>query len=262
MRALPKKTGVCSPARTRSRSKALAAPSRSSRASTEIRRQGRGPDHRAFAADPRLAPHAETFRRRERDARVTHGLALLRAGRSDEARAALREALAQGLNEYEGAVLLISHDRHLVNACADRLWVVQEGTVTPYEGSLDDYRTELLRAVRQQQKADKPARDKNGTLGHHTKSGQKHRKRNAAEKRAALMPLKQAAQLAEERLSELQSAQEKLQNVLTRPNFFRDMPQKAQDLAIKGRQLQIQIAAAEDNWLAAQEAYETALAEE
>ncbi|HBF98464.1 MAG TPA: hypothetical protein DDW95_07940 [Alphaproteobacteria bacterium] len=173
-----------------------------------------------------------------------------------------REALAQGLNEYEGAVLLISHDRHLVNVCADRLWVVQEGTVTPYEGSLDDYRTELLRAVRQQQKADKPARDKNGTLSHHTKSGQKHRKRNAAEKRAALTPLKQAAQLAEERLSELQSAQEKLQNILTRPNFFRDMPQKAQELAIKGRQLQIQIAAAEDNWLAAQEAYETALAEE
>ncbi len=173
-----------------------------------------------------------------------------------------REALAQGLNEYEGAVLLISHDRHLVNACADRLWVVQEGTVTPYEGNLDDYRTELLRAVRQQQKADKPARDKNGTLSHHTKSGQKHRKRNAAEKRAALTPLKQAAQLAEERLSELQSAQEKLQNILTRPNFFRDMPQKAQELAIKGRQLQIQIAAAEDNWLAAQEAYETALAEE
>src|SRR4029079_13692443 len=45
-----------------------------------------------------------------------------------------REALVRALNEYEGAVILISHDRHLVDACADRLWIVRGGTVRSYAG--------------------------------------------------------------------------------------------------------------------------------
>ncbi len=45
-----------------------------------------------------------------------------------------REALIHALNDYEGAVILISHDRHLIEATADRLWMVRGGTVTPYEG--------------------------------------------------------------------------------------------------------------------------------
>ena len=55
-----------------------------------------------------------------------------------------REALAQALNGYDGAVMLISHDRRLLESCADRLWLVAEGTVTPYDGDLDDYRRWLL----------------------------------------------------------------------------------------------------------------------
>ena len=55
-----------------------------------------------------------------------------------------REALVQALTEYEGAVILISHDRHLIEACADRLWIVRGGTVRSYDGDMDSYRTELL----------------------------------------------------------------------------------------------------------------------
>src|SRR5690606_12070023 len=55
-----------------------------------------------------------------------------------------REALIQALNTYEGAVILISHDRHLVDACADRLWLVKGGTVRSYAGDIDAYRAELL----------------------------------------------------------------------------------------------------------------------
>ncbi|MFZ1102139.1 MAG: ABC-F family ATP-binding cassette domain-containing protein, partial [Hyphomicrobiaceae bacterium] len=55
-----------------------------------------------------------------------------------------REALARALNDYEGAVILISHDRHLVDACADRLWLVRGGTVRTYEGDMATYRTECL----------------------------------------------------------------------------------------------------------------------
>ena len=55
-----------------------------------------------------------------------------------------REALIRALTEYEGAVILISHDRHLVEATADRLWLVKNGTVKSYDGDMENYRTDLL----------------------------------------------------------------------------------------------------------------------
>src|SRR4051794_37210861 len=55
-----------------------------------------------------------------------------------------RAALIEAINDYPGAVILVSHDQHLIEACADRLWLVGEGTVAPYEGDLDDYRRLVL----------------------------------------------------------------------------------------------------------------------
>ena len=51
-----------------------------------------------------------------------------------------REALVHALNDYSGAVILITHDRHLIEACADRLWLVANGTVKPFDGDIEDYR--------------------------------------------------------------------------------------------------------------------------
>ncbi len=51
-----------------------------------------------------------------------------------------RRALIEALNDYEGAVILISHDRHLIEATVDRLWLVNGGTVTTFEGDMDEYR--------------------------------------------------------------------------------------------------------------------------
>src|SRR5215813_14081202 len=55
-----------------------------------------------------------------------------------------REALVRALNDYEGAVILISHDRHLMDACTDRLWIVRDGTVRSYDGDMERYRSECL----------------------------------------------------------------------------------------------------------------------
>ncbi len=55
-----------------------------------------------------------------------------------------REALLAALNDFPGAVIVISHDRHLLDACANRLWLVADGTVAPYDGDLDDYRARVL----------------------------------------------------------------------------------------------------------------------
>ena len=62
-----------------------------------------------------------------------------------------RQALVQALGAYEGAVILVSHDPHLVHLIADRLWLVAEGTVRPYDGDIDDYRR-LLTEQRRQEK--------------------------------------------------------------------------------------------------------------
>lgn len=55
-----------------------------------------------------------------------------------------RAALISAVNDFPGAVVLVSHDRHLLDACADRLWLVAGGTVAPYDGDLDQYRREVL----------------------------------------------------------------------------------------------------------------------
>src|SRR5271155_4120053 len=57
-----------------------------------------------------------------------------------------RAALAEAINEYPGAVMMVSHDRYLIEACADQLWVVADGKVTSYDGDLDDYRRMVLSA--------------------------------------------------------------------------------------------------------------------
>jgi ATP-binding cassette subfamily F protein 3 len=68
-----------------------------------------------------------------------------------------REALVEALTAYTGAVILVSHDMHLLSLVADRLWLVQGGRVTPYEGDLESYRGKLLSGEGAGKSADKPA---------------------------------------------------------------------------------------------------------
>src|SRR5216684_1333649 len=57
-----------------------------------------------------------------------------------------RAALAEAINEFPGAVIMVSHDRYLIEACADQLWVVADRAVTNFDGDLDDYRRMVLSA--------------------------------------------------------------------------------------------------------------------
>ena len=66
-----------------------------------------------------------------------------------------REALVMAINDYEGAVILISHDRHIIETCADQLWLVKDGTVQPYDGDMEDYTNLVLgRAVAKPRKVE------------------------------------------------------------------------------------------------------------
>lgn len=72
-----------------------------------------------------------------------------------------REALVEALTAYTGAVILVSHDMHLLSLVADRLWLVKDGRVTPYEGDLDSYRAFLLKG---DEKPAKPQKEKKKTF--------------------------------------------------------------------------------------------------
>ena len=94
-----------------------------------------------------------------------------------------RESLIEALNDFPGAVILISHDRHLIEATADRLWLVKDGTVKPYDGDLADYRQEVVGDAggrRERREAEKASKA--------------DRRREAAQRRAALEPRRQADQ--------------------------------------------------------------------
>ncbi len=162
-----------------------------------------------------------------------------------------REALVRALNEYEGAVILISHDRHLVDAAADRLWLVKNGTVKNYDGDMDSYRAELLA----ERGGKTQARD--GKASASPKTTRVDERRQAAERRAELAPMRKVMQAAEAQVSKLSTLLAKLDAALGDPALYDDAA-KAKNLTFERGQLAKQLADAEDAWLVATERYEEA----
>ncbi|HRY08271.1 MAG TPA: ATP-binding cassette domain-containing protein [Hyphomicrobiaceae bacterium] len=169
-----------------------------------------------------------------------------------------REALIHALMDYEGAVILISHDRHLVAATADRLWLVKRGTVTSYDGDIDTYRADLLveRGGKSRAGTSDDTKQQNKTVAP-TRADQR---RAAAEKRAELAPLKKAMDAAEQSVTRLSAQITKLDALLADAQLYAQDPERAQKAAIERGQLVKQLQAAEDAWLTAGEAYEEASA--
>ena len=103
-----------------------------------------------------------------------------------------RTALIEAINDYSGAVILVSHDRHLLDACADRLWLVADGKVTTFDGDLDDYRRRVL-----------SDRDDSGDRGRAERAAKPPRHSGNGEKRPAAKPLRQRVERAEAEVTRL-----------------------------------------------------------
>ncbi len=164
-----------------------------------------------------------------------------------------RQALIQALSAFEGAVILVSHDTHLIELTADRLWLVGEGTVVPYDGDMDDYRKLLMeqrRLERARQREDRPPRD--DTVN------KKDRRRAAAEARAAVADLRKAARQAEAQIEKLDRQKKALEKKLADPQVYEGPTAKLQDLQIRFGQVKQAIAEAEERWLELQAALEEA----
>lgn len=159
-----------------------------------------------------------------------------------------REALVQAINDYEGAVILISHDRHLIESSADRLWIVENGTVSNFDGDMDDYRDRLLAARGGANKRRKKA-DEN--------SKQAQRQKKAA-KREDLAPLKAEAAKWEAAIEKLHAQRKKIEAALAEGRIYLDNPARATALNQKRTQVMGLIEEAELRWLTATEAYDAA----
>ncbi|KUJ80868.1 glycosyl transferase family 1 [Ruegeria marisrubri] len=155
-----------------------------------------------------------------------------------------REALVEALTAYSGAVILVSHDMHLLSLVADRLWLVSDGTVKPYEGDLEAYRTLLLARDKPEPKArPQAARPKRPS-------------------REALLALRAEVRKCEERVEKLTDMHEKLSAKLADPALYED--DRISDLETWNRKFAEVVEAmqrAEALWMAAAERLEAAEAQ-
>ena len=159
-----------------------------------------------------------------------------------------REALVHALNSYTGAVVLISHDRHLIDASVDRLWIVGEGQVRPYEDDMDAYRTLILKGAKasNSSKSEKPP-----------KQSQAERRKKAAEQRKTFAPLRKEILQIEKEMQGLQEKMDKIDVKLATPGLFENQPDDAEKLSKMRSATENALAEKEALWMKRSEVYES-----
>jgi ATP-binding cassette subfamily F protein 3 len=154
-----------------------------------------------------------------------------------------RQALVQALNEYQGAVILISHDRHLIETTADHLWIADGGTVKPYDGDLEAYSQHVLDCAR------------NRRRGGGEPQGNGHAAPPPKSKRAARIdaaPLHKAVVDCEATIGALQHKISVLDQALADHSLYREEPDKVAKFARLRSRLVAELASTEESWLKAQ----------
>ncbi len=152
-----------------------------------------------------------------------------------------RAALIEAINEYRGAIILVSHDRYLLDACADRLWLVDAGTVKSFDGDMDDYKRFVLDRA-------------GGGIGKARKERAETRAEGAGSQtpppRREAVPLKKRIAAVEEKMRKFQDLIARIDTALADPAVFTISPAKAAQLSAQRRDLGKALVAAEEDWLA------------
>ncbi|AHE99580.1 ABC-F family ATP-binding cassette domain-containing protein [Thioalkalivibrio paradoxus] len=169
----------------------------------------------------------------------------------------MREALAEALEDYAGALVVVSHDRDLLARACDRFWRVRAGQVEEYDGDLDDYARELSQL-----------RSGTATLGiagsqagPAERDGGRERRREAARQREALKPLRKAAEREESRCVHLQEELRALEARLGDPGLYEQgSGGDLEELLQRQGRLRAELEAAEAAWLEALAVFEDAQA--
>jgi ATP-binding cassette subfamily F protein 3 len=160
-----------------------------------------------------------------------------------------REALVQALNDYSGAVVLVSHDRHMIELTADRLVLVHDGTALEFDGSLDDYTALILQKD-------------NGGAKSEPKANRKDERRAAAAAREKSKTLRTQAKAAEAEVARLTAQRSAVDHAMFDPSAAEPALAKLTmtELMKRRAELEAKIAEAEARWLEASEAVEAAQA--
>jgi ATP-binding cassette, subfamily F, member 3 len=143
-----------------------------------------------------------------------------------------RAALIEAINEYEGAVILVSHDRYLLDACADRLWLVDGGSVAAFDGDLEDYKALVLGKAA----ADAPKARAEGA-------------KPVPRPAKSAGPPKKRIDSLEERIEKFQALIARVDQALAEPHVFVTEPTTAAQLARQRGELEQVLVASEDEWL-------------
>jgi ATP-binding cassette subfamily F protein 3 len=170
----------------------------------------------------------------------------------------MRHALGQALQDFEGAMVLVSHDRHLLRITCDRLWLVYGGRVEPFNDDLEAYPA-WLTAQRREQGSDGNSRSE----GEHTAEARRARKRAEAERRRQLQPLKRQMTKLEQEMERLQASQSILESSLADTGFYQeDRKQDLKQLLAEKAEVDRQLQAIETDWFAIGEQLEAAQLQE
>jgi ATP-binding cassette subfamily F protein 3 len=174
---------------------------------------------------------------------------------------ATREALSMALNEFEGTVMLVSHDRALLRAVCDEFWLVGRGEIKPFDGDLDDYQRYLLeesKRLREEAKVEeakgfsevaKPAvniavePEKKAVV--QTSEQRKLESAKRQEINARTKPLKKQIDQAEKSMSQLQTEKTQLESKLLEPVS----PQEIADIGKKLKVINDELTSLEEKWL-------------
>ena len=172
-----------------------------------------------------------------------------------------REALVHGLNNFAGAVILVSHDRHLIDATMERLWIVGDGQVGPYDGDLDSYRGEVLRAAKTKRKEHIEPEILPEKVAPIESPKPQIPKKDREQLRKDLAPLKAKISEKEKQIQKLNEAISKLDSSLATPGLFQNHPEKGEKFSKQRVEADEMLAKVEEAWLELSAEYDTAMAE-
>lgn len=170
-----------------------------------------------------------------------------------------REALTMALSTFEGAVLLVSHDRHLLRAATDSLWLVHDGAMQPYDGDLDDYAKLVLEHRKTQLAQERAALKSDDTR--QANVNKKEARRLEAQERARIAalrkPLQKKLAVVEKKMAEKNEALSVLAARLADPAFYEESPEEVARVTREHGELVPQIEALEAEWLELSEEIES-----
>lgn len=154
-----------------------------------------------------------------------------------------RDALVSALNDYQGAVLIISHDRHLIDATVDKLWIAQNGTIEEYDDDLDSYQRMLTGGTGK----DKP---KGGSApAPASQEDRKQQRQDAAQRRAQVAPLRKSIKDAETKIARLRNELGKVEAILADPKTYDGAPERVTLLGKDKARFEAEITKIEESWL-------------